>query len=71
MPNHVTPPFFQLGRYVALCLPRGHDVETVEGEVMDTDDGWLAVKADDTGQVAWYNLAYVASIRMLGRVEHP
>jgi hypothetical protein len=70
MTNNANPPFFQLGRRISFRIWNGTAHEDVAGEVMDTDIGWIAVKDDATAQVRWFNLDYIVSITVLGRVDH-
>lgn len=60
------PPFFQLGHRVVVRVAYGADVREISGEVMDTEDGWLAIRADGDDQATWFNLRYLVSIVMQG-----
>lgn len=66
MANHVTPPFYQLGRRITCHVWYGDRTESIVGEVMDTEAGWIAIKSDRDSANAWFNLDYVVSIE----VEH-
>ena len=65
MPQHTVAPFYQLGRRISLMFHIGVSTETVSGEVMDTDTGWIAIKVDTEEVVRWYNLDNVLSIQVM------
>lgn len=57
-------PFYQLGRQIAFTVCYGDRSTEVTGEVMDTDAAWIAVKESTSGGIQWYNMDYIACIKV-------
>jgi len=68
MSNDTVPPFYQLGRRIAVKIITGEHTRELTGEVMDTDSGWIAVKDESSDTLEWLNLDFVASIIVLDSV---
>ena len=62
MASNSLVPFYQIGQRIAFQIQFGDVMEHIIGKVIETDTGWIAVAAEDTHEIAWYNLDHIARI---------